>query len=172
MVMAEAATQQQPTSLKASEGLDNEVSESMNETKIVHHMSDEGNGTAVTESIVNGRNETMRETVDLAVRSDDDDDHDHDHDDHHDHHDHDHDHDAVEEHQAIDSKSLDEMLDATQVQSSEGMATAANEAIGLEKIEGVRNDSLTAPADDAALAFARNDDEGHGSDSFEKVTQS
>jgi hypothetical protein len=135
--------QQRATSLKAGEGLDNEVLESMNATKFVRNMSDEGNGTDVTESVVHGRNETLIETIDLVAGSDD-----YDNDDH----------SAVEEHQAIDMESLDERLNATQVQSSEGMAAAANEVLGSEKIKEFQNGSFTVLAGDDALAFSRNDE--------------
>jgi hypothetical protein len=143
--------QKRATYIQAGEGLDNEDSESMNETKVVQETKDEGNRTDVTEFVVSGRNATLNETVDLQTDDDDD---------------------VVEEQQAIDIESVDDTFNTTQVQPSEGMTAAANETIGLEKTKEVRKDGDTLLGEDAATAVAPMNDEGDDADSFEKVTRS
>jgi hypothetical protein len=127
----------------------------MNETEVVHDTADKGSGTDLTELVVSGRNATMNETVDF-VKDGDNADHD----------------DAVPERHVIDMESVDDILNATQVQPSEGMTSAGSETIGLEKLKDVRNDSDASLGEDGVLAVAPHDNEGDNTDSFEKVTRS
>lgn len=139
------------TDIKAGEGLDNlDVSESSvsNETNVVEHTADEGNRTDSTEIVVNGRNATLKEAVDLMADNDD----------------------AVEEHQAIDMEIIAGELNAMQIQPLEGAVGAANKSDSSfdEKIEKVQNDSDTSLRENLVI----NDESDADSVTFEKVKRS
>ena len=135
--------------VKAGKRIDNDVSESIvsNETNVVQNTADEGNRTDIVEIVVDFRNASLNETVDLVA-----------------------DDDAIEEHQAIDMEIVDygtfNALKTIQPWEEVG---AANENHSLhETIEKVQNDSVTLLREDNVT----NDEDDADSVTFEKVKRS